>query len=39
MNDPVKLETSGNIVDLLTIKKQLLNDPLDPFNRAPLDES
>jgi hypothetical protein len=36
MKDPVLLKTSGNIVDRSTIATQLLNDPLDPFNRAPL---
>ncbi|KAJ2754923.1 Ubiquitin conjugation factor E4 [Coemansia pectinata] len=34
--DPVRLPTSGNIMDLSAIKGQLLSDPRDPFNRAPL---
>lgn len=36
MTDPVLLKTSGNIVDRSTIVQQMLNDPLDPFNRAPI---
>jgi ubiquitin conjugation factor E4 B len=36
MKDPVLLPTSNNIVDRATIEQQLLNDPLDPFNRKPL---
>jgi ubiquitin conjugation factor E4 B len=36
MKDPVKLPTSGNTVDRSTIKRILLNDEHDPFNRAPL---
>jgi len=36
MEEPVLLETSGTIVDLLTIKMHLKNDPTDPFNRKPL---
>ncbi len=35
MEDPVKLP-SGNIVDLTQLKKHLLNDPSDPYTRAPL---
>jgi len=35
MKDPVKLP-SGHIVDRSTITQHLLNDPTDPFNRAPL---
>ena len=35
MRDPVILP-SGNIVDRATIRQQLLNKPLDPFNRAPM---
>ena len=35
MKDPVKLP-SGNIVDRSTITQHLLNDPTDPFSRAPL---
>lgn len=36
MKDPVKLPTSGSIVDRSTIARILLTDPKDPFNRAPL---
>jgi len=36
MKDPVKLPTSGNIVDRSTIARILLTDGKDPFNRAPL---
>ena len=36
MNDPVKLPSSGQILDRKTIKQHLLNDEHDPFNRAPL---
>ncbi|CAO1628196.1 unnamed protein product [Jaminaea pallidilutea] len=36
MRNPVKLPTSGAIIDLSTIKSHLLSDPTDPFNRAPL---
>ena len=36
MDDPVKLPSSGTVVDRLTIKKHLMNDAHDPFNRAPL---
>jgi ubiquitin conjugation factor E4 B len=36
MRDPVLLPTSGNIVDRSTISQHLLNDEMDPFNRAPL---
>jgi ubiquitin conjugation factor E4 B len=35
MRDPVILP-SGNIVDRHSIRQQLLNNPLDPFNRAPM---
>ncbi len=35
MERPVKLP-SGNIVDRQFIARQLLNDPIDPFNRQPL---
>ncbi|KAI8322923.1 hypothetical protein GQ54DRAFT_297088 [Martensiomyces pterosporus] len=34
--DPVRLPTSGEVMDLAVIKGQLLNDPRDPFNRAQL---
>ena len=33
MKDPVKLPSSGKIVDRITIKKHLLNDKSDPYNR------
>jgi len=36
MDDPVELPNSHTIIDRLTIKRHLLNDPHDPFNRAPL---
>ncbi|KAK4468669.1 hypothetical protein MN116_007853 [Schistosoma mekongi] len=36
MDDPVKLPTSGHIVDRKTIYRHLLNDSTDPFNRQPL---
>ena len=36
MDDPVKLPSSKTIIDRLTIKRHLMNDPHDPFNRAPL---
>ena len=36
MRDPVRLPTSGNILDRLTISQHLLNDETDPFNRQPL---
>lgn len=36
MEDPVELPNSHTIIDRLTIKRHLLNDPHDPFNRAPL---
>lgn len=36
MTEPVRLETSGQIVDRATIVAHLLNDPTDPFNRQPL---
>ena len=35
MENPVKLP-SGNIIDLAQLKKHLLNDPSDPYTRAPL---
>jgi ubiquitin conjugation factor E4 B len=35
MDDPVILP-SGHRVDRSTIKQHLLNDPTDPFNRAPM---
>jgi ubiquitin conjugation factor E4 B len=36
MNDPVRLPSSGTIVDRATIKRHLLNNRSDPFNRQPL---
>ena len=36
MKDPVKLPSSGQIVDRQTIARHLLSDQTDPFNRAPL---
>ena len=36
MRDPVRLPSSGNTVDRSTIKRILLDDEHDPFNRAPL---
>lgn len=36
MEDPVKLPTSGHIVDRKTIYRHLLNASTDPFNRQPL---
>jgi ubiquitin conjugation factor E4 B len=36
MSDPVELPSSHNIIDRITIKRHLLNDPHDPFNRSPL---
>jgi len=36
MKDPVKLPTSGTVIDRSTIRQHLLNDPHDPFNRETL---
>lgn len=36
MEEPVTLPSSKVTIDLGTIKSHLLNDPKDPFNRAPL---
>jgi len=36
MEDPVELPNSHTLIDRSTIKQHLLNDPHDPFNRAPL---
>ncbi|CAF0925407.1 unnamed protein product [Adineta ricciae] len=36
MDDPVKLPTSGKIVNYTTIYRHLLSDQFDPFNRNPL---
>jgi len=38
MTDPVKLPTSGNVMERATIVRILLTEQLDPFNRAPLTE-
>lgn len=39
MRDPVRLRTSRVTVDRSTIMAHLLNDPHDPFNRAPMSEA
>ncbi|KAG5449961.1 Ubiquitin conjugation factor E4 A, partial [Clonorchis sinensis] len=39
MEDPVKLPTSGHVVDRKTIYRHLLNDSTDPFNRQALSMS
>ena len=36
MKDPVRLPSSSKILDRLTIKKHLIYDHTDPFNREPL---
>eukprot|EP00347_Sterkiella_histriomuscorum_P007831 403347399 len=36
MKEPVELPASNTIIDFITIKKHLMNDPNDPFNRSPL---
>lgn len=36
MRDPVRLPTSGQVIDRAVIERHLLSDPTDPFNRAPL---
>jgi hypothetical protein len=36
MKEPVLLPTSGKICDRSTMKRILLNDEHDPFNRSPL---
>mmetsp|Transcript_20293 Transcript_20293/g.35016 ORF Transcript_20293/g.35016 Transcript_20293/m.35016 type:complete len:588 (-) Transcript_20293:27-1790(-) len=36
MRDPVKLPTSGVVMDKSIIERHLLSDPIDPFNRMPL---
>ena len=36
MSDPVLLPTSKVVVDRSVIAKHLLSDPIDPFNRQPL---
>mmetsp|Transcript_29552 Transcript_29552/g.28744 ORF Transcript_29552/g.28744 Transcript_29552/m.28744 type:complete len:127 (+) Transcript_29552:919-1299(+) len=37
MKDPVELPGSKTIIDYLTIKKHLMNEQNDPFNRQPLE--
>jgi ubiquitin conjugation factor E4 B len=37
MNNPVKLATSGVILDRVTILKHMMIDRTDPYNRQPLD--
>lgn len=39
MKDPVRLPSSGEIVDRFTISHHLLNDETDPFNRSTLNIS
>jgi len=36
MADPVRLPTSGYILDRISITRHLLNDSSDPYTRAPL---
>lgn len=36
MKDPVRLPTSGQIVDRAVIARHILSDQMDPFNRQPL---
>ena len=36
MTDPVRLPSSGQVVDRQTIARHLLSDQTDPFNREPL---
>jgi len=36
MKNPVTLPESKTVIDYMTIKKHLMNDPHDPFNRGPL---
>jgi ubiquitin conjugation factor E4 B len=36
MKDPVTLPTSGKVMERATITQHLMNDPSDPFTRAPL---
>jgi ubiquitin conjugation factor E4 B len=38
MVDPVRLPTSGNVMDRSVILRHLLNSQTDPFNRQPLSE-
>jgi Kip1 ubiquitination-promoting complex protein 1 len=39
MTDPVTLPGSGQVCDRTTIRRHLLGDRTDPFNRSPLDET
>ena len=39
MTEPVLLPSSNMIVDRSVIAKHLLSDPIDPFNRQPLQMS
>lgn len=39
MEDPVRLPSSGKILDRKNIVRHLLNNHNDPFNRQPLEES
>jgi hypothetical protein len=39
MSDPVKLPSSGVILDRKTIKQHLIEDASDPFSRSPLEVS
>ena len=39
MEDPVLLKTSGTTVDRSTISQQILNEAIDPFNRAPITQA
>ncbi len=36
MKDPVKLQTSGHIMDRSVIQRIILDTQADPFNRVPL---
>lgn len=36
MTEPVRLPTSNTVMDLASLKRHLLNTPLDPFTRQPL---
>jgi len=36
MVEPVRLPTSNTVMDLASLKRHLLNTPLDPFTRLPL---
>ena len=39
MEDPVLLRTSSTVVDKATISQQMLNEAIDPFNRAPITQA